>query len=214
MQRIIDAVPNMPGSVHRFCAYHIKNNFRKLYGDEDLRKLFWKASRTANFNEFQRIMVQIKALNENAFQLLSAIEPKHWSRRKFDYHPKVEHVTNNLVESFNGWLDKLRSKPPITLLEALRDQHTKLMYTRQATAERYTGRLTPKVENRIQELRKKARRASVRRVGPHEFQVMYEDETCAVKLDDTYCVCEQWPSAWYYLYSRSSFYRHYTCGGC
>ena len=134
----------------------------------------------------------IEKLNKEAYNWLSAIEPKHWSRSKFDHRPKVEHVTNNFVESFNDWLDALRFKPPISLLEGIRVQHSDLMWTRNVTAERWNHRLTPKVLGRIKELRKKSRYAIARRVGTHEFQVDYDQATYPVKLDDKYCVCEQW----------------------
>ena len=134
----------------------------------------------------------IEKLNKEAYNWLSAIEPKHWSRSKFDHRPKVEHVTNNFVESFNDWLDALRFKPPIALLEGIRVQHSDLMWTRNVTAERWNQRLTPKVLGRIKELRKKSRYAIARRVGTHEFQVDYDQATYPVKLDDKYCVCEQW----------------------
>ena len=92
-------------------------------GGEDLKNLFWKASQTLNFNEFQHTMRRIETLNKDAYEWLSAIEPKHWTRSKFDHRTKVEHVINNFVEPINDWLDVLRFKPPISLLEGIRVQH-------------------------------------------------------------------------------------------
>lgn len=32
---------------------------------------------------------------------------------------KIEHITSNFMESFNGWLDQLRFMPPVKLLDKL-----------------------------------------------------------------------------------------------
>ena len=158
-------------------------------GGEDLKNLFWKASRTTNFNEFQHTMRRIETLNKDAYKWLSAIEPKHWTRSKFDHRTKVEHVTNNFVEPFNDWLDVLSFKPPISLLEGICVQHSDLMRTRNTIAERWNKKLTPKVLGWIKELRKLSRYEIARRVGAHEFQVDYDQATYPRKLDERNCVC-------------------------
>lgn len=137
-------------------------------------------------------MEAIKNHNKSAFEWLSFIEPKHWTRSKFDHISKAEHITNNFVESFNDWLDDLRWKPPIGLLEGIRIKLADLMWTRKTKADRWTQRLTPKVMRRIKELRKKSRYVVVRRIGIYEFQVDYDTSTYPVKLDEKICVCEQW----------------------
>lgn len=43
-----------------------------------------------------------------------------WARHKFDEHVKIDHVTNNMTESFNAYVVKVREKPILTLLEWIR----------------------------------------------------------------------------------------------
>ncbi|KAK4421966.1 hypothetical protein Salat_2147300 [Sesamum alatum] len=54
-------------------------------------------------------------------------EPSTWSRHGFDASVKVDHVTNNMTESFNAFLGKMRQRPVISLLEWYR---TKRHYLR------------------------------------------------------------------------------------
>ncbi|KAF4386504.1 hypothetical protein G4B88_006760 [Cannabis sativa] len=147
---------------------------------------------TRNFDNFKHIMEKIKEFNTEAHEWLSNIDFGHWTISKFDTEVKVEHITNNFVESFNDWIDDHRYKPPIELLEGIRMQHTSMMYARKVTAERWDFKLTPKVHHKIQELLKRARHARVTRVGNDEFQVEYDTKSCTVRLSEGYCICGQW----------------------
>uniref|UniRef100_A0A803QJI4 SWIM-type domain-containing protein n=1 Tax=Cannabis sativa TaxID=3483 RepID=A0A803QJI4_CANSA len=164
----------------------------KKFGSSQLRGLFWAAAETRNFDNFKHIMEKIKEFNTEAHEWLSNIDFGHWTMSKFDTEVKVEHITNNFVESFNDWIDDHRYKPPIELLEGIRMQHTSMMYARKVTAERWDFKLTPKVHHKIQELLKRARHARVTRVGNDEFQVDYDTKSCTVRLNEGYCICGQW----------------------
>lgn len=47
-------------------------------------------------------MNEIKELNEDAYNQLSKLLAKHWSRSHFSDRSKCDKVFNNLCESFNG----------------------------------------------------------------------------------------------------------------
>ncbi|PON83184.1 hypothetical protein TorRG33x02_210180 [Trema orientale] len=102
---------------------------------------------------------------------------------------KVEQLTNNITASFNNWVDELRFMPLIALLDGIRIRHTDQMYTKKITADRWNGKLTSNVQNRINILLKKARGARVIQCGKYEFQVDSSTETCVVKLDEGTCIC-------------------------
>uniref|UniRef100_A0A803Q0P6 MULE transposase domain-containing protein n=1 Tax=Cannabis sativa TaxID=3483 RepID=A0A803Q0P6_CANSA len=112
---LIEAVTNIPDARHRFCCFHLENNMVKKFGTSHLQD--W----------------------------LSDIDFKHWTMSKFDPNVKVEHLTNNFIESFNDWIEDHRYKAPIELLEGIRMQQTAMMYARKVTADRWEHKLTPKV---------------------------------------------------------------------
>ncbi|KAM6551095.1 hypothetical protein CsatB_000903 [Cannabis sativa] len=110
---LIEVVTHIPDSHHRYCCFHIERNMTKEFGTSELKNMFWAAAETGNVHTFQQIMDQIKEFNKNAYNWLTNIDAKHWSMSCFDTSSKVEHLTNNHVESFNDWIDEVRFKPPI-----------------------------------------------------------------------------------------------------
>ncbi|KAF4398689.1 hypothetical protein G4B88_017115 [Cannabis sativa] len=80
----------------------------KEFGTSELKNMFWAAAETGNVHTFQQIMDQIKEFNKNAYNWLTNIDAKHWSMSCFDTSSKVEHLTNNHVESFNDWIDEVK----------------------------------------------------------------------------------------------------------
>ena len=48
-------------------------------------------------------------------------KPKEmWARHAYDRIIKINHVTNNMTESFNQWVGELRAKPTLTMLYGIR----------------------------------------------------------------------------------------------
>ncbi|XP_062100231.1 uncharacterized protein LOC133806114 [Humulus lupulus] len=189
---LIEAVTDIPNAGHRFCCFHLENNMVKKFGTSHLQGLFSAAAETANFENFKRIMERIKEFNHEAHVWLRNIDFKHWTMSKFDPNVKVEHLTNNFIESFNDWIEDHRYKAPIELLEGIRMQQTTMMDARKATTDRWEHKLTPKFHVKVQELHKRARFALVTRVGKEEFQVDYDKKRCVVQLNEFFCICGQW----------------------
>ena len=88
--------------LNRFCARHIFSIFKVKYPSVKIRNLFWAAARATNSHAFNAIMEDIKAVNQEANAWLIDIPSYHWSRHGFDTNAKVDHVTNNMIESFNS----------------------------------------------------------------------------------------------------------------
>ncbi|XP_073119790.1 uncharacterized protein [Henckelia pumila] len=128
---ILKALKNIhPEDSSRYCARHRYINFRKLYPGPKLKGLYWDAVRATNEIDFKHAMDFIKSVNEDAWKWLLQDEPKHWSLHAFDHHVKVDHVTNNMTESFNAWLEKSRQLPVLTLLEYIRRKVMKRIHGR------------------------------------------------------------------------------------
>ncbi|XP_048319534.2 uncharacterized protein LOC125418882 [Ziziphus jujuba] len=111
----------------RFCAKHIYANFRGKFSGLKLMGLFWAAARATNAQDFKRNMDEIKVVKEDAYKWLMEIPFCHWSRHGFDKSVKNEHITNNIIESFNSWLGESRQKPIITLIEDIRRKVMKML---------------------------------------------------------------------------------------
>ncbi|KAK4842104.1 hypothetical protein QYF36_015773 [Acer negundo] len=67
-------------------------------------------------------MDAIKATSEAAYLYLTRIPLESWTVHKFDNICKTDHITNNVVEAFNSWLNKFRTLPMLTLMERVRQK--------------------------------------------------------------------------------------------
>ncbi|GJX59902.1 hypothetical protein Tco_0291292 [Tanacetum coccineum] len=110
----------MPYVEHRQCARHIYEGFRKQYSGVEFRLLFWAVSKATYPGLFNKIMEKIKRANPNAYDYLLKKEPKIWSRAYFHIGTNCEAVKNGFSECFNSMILSVRSKPLITMLEAIR----------------------------------------------------------------------------------------------
>lgn len=74
----------------------------------DFSATFWAVTRASNIQDFEQVIESIKNINVGIWDTLSKIHPKHWSMHAFDRNYKFDHTTNNMTESFNAWLDKIK----------------------------------------------------------------------------------------------------------
>ncbi|GJU79765.1 hypothetical protein Tco_1282130 [Tanacetum coccineum] len=110
----------MPYAEHRQCARHIYEGFRKQYSGVEFRLLFWAALKATYPRLFNKIIEKTKRANLNAYDYLLKKEPKTWSRAYFHIGTNCEAFENGFSECFNLMILSIRSKPLITMLEAIR----------------------------------------------------------------------------------------------
>ncbi|XP_062086147.1 uncharacterized protein LOC133792255 [Humulus lupulus] len=112
----------VPEAEHRHCARHLEKNFSKIFRDKTLKDLLWKAAREVTIRRFEAVMLEIKSINEEAYNWLLAAGPHHWSRSHFRTQPKCDILVNNMCEGFNGTKSILaaRDRPILSMLERIR----------------------------------------------------------------------------------------------
>ncbi|GJU87653.1 pentatricopeptide repeat-containing protein [Tanacetum coccineum] len=119
---LIEAVKElMPHAEHRQCARHIYEGFRKHYSGDVFRQLFWVDSKATYPGMSNKIMEKIKRANLKAYDYLVKKEPKTWSMAYFHIGTNCEAIENRFSECFDLVILSVRSKPRITMLEAMRD---------------------------------------------------------------------------------------------
>ena len=118
---VLKVISNIfPGHLNKFCARHIFSNFKVKYPSVKIRNLFWVVATATSSYAFNVRMEDIKLVNQEAYAWFMDIPSCHWSRHGFDMNAKLDHVTNNMIESFNSHIDKHRSEHILTLLECVR----------------------------------------------------------------------------------------------
>ncbi|XP_025703631.1 uncharacterized protein [Arachis hypogaea] len=134
----------MPGVHHRFCAMHIWANFTKRWKDKQLKGAVWEYCRATTVTEFEAAMMRLKGINNAAWQYLDRLDPKTWTKAHFSEWPKVDNVTNNNCETFNGKILKYRGKPIITMLEEVRVHVMRVMARNKKSLSGYVGTVAPR----------------------------------------------------------------------
>ncbi|KAL5830481.1 hypothetical protein ACOSQ3_019949 [Xanthoceras sorbifolium] len=96
-------------------------------------------------------MKEMKERDMDAYNYMSRIPVCHWSRHAFDGHVKSDHMTNNISERFNSWIDKFRTKPALTLLENLQRSFMKCIHKRHEEDKKWKTKIPPRVWTKLTE---------------------------------------------------------------
>lgn len=90
-----------PDGEHRFCVRHLYQNFVKKFKGEKLKNKLWQIARSTTRADWTKHMDEMKALDNDAYLYLEAIEPSAWCRAFFRELPKCDLLLNNSCEVFN-----------------------------------------------------------------------------------------------------------------
>ena len=107
---------NWPQYEHSIFCRHLYNNLRKRHPGILIRHLFWKATKATYAHEFERVVNEMKDINEGVYNWLKGQTTIVWSRHMFKTNALSDIVINNMCESFNSWILKFRGKPIISMV--------------------------------------------------------------------------------------------------
>ena len=117
-----------PNALHAFCVYHIWKNVKVKY-KVTLDGLLFRAAEAPTPLEFTKTIEQMKTLHQQAGRYVEKIKPKFWARAFFPARG-FGHVTSNISESMNWWLEKARHMDPVNLFCTYIRKLNKLFFTR------------------------------------------------------------------------------------
>ncbi|XP_016206867.1 uncharacterized protein LOC107647289 [Arachis ipaensis] len=147
----------MPQVHHRFCVWHLWQNFNKQWKDLELRRLLWDAARSTTFQDFIDNMDKIKKVSEEAWTYLNKWPRHSWTKSQFSHQPKLDNICNNACEVFNARIKEARSKPIITLLEEVRMFVMRSIAKNKVKLNNYVGKLPPVIQSRLEKVRKESK---------------------------------------------------------
>ncbi|XP_072062329.1 uncharacterized protein [Arachis hypogaea] len=185
----------MPGVHHRFCAMHIWANFTKRWKDKQLKGAVWECCRATTVTEFEATMMRLKGINNAAWEYLDRLDPKTWTKAHFSEWPKVDNVTNNNCETFNGKILKYRGKPIITMLEKVIVHIMRVMARNKKSLSGYVGSVAPRQLSRLEREKEESNKWTPIWAGDDSGEI-YEVEKhptkVTVDLGNQKCTCRFW----------------------
>ncbi|XP_052728541.1 uncharacterized protein LOC108327442 [Vigna angularis] len=139
----------LPRAEHKFCMRHLYANFRKNISGQNLKNLMWKAAASTYPQAWEREMLNIKEVNEEAYKYLIAIPPRYWSRSRFTGRALCDTLNNNRSEGFNSVIFDARGKPIITMLKEIRVYLMKRLATSRIKMCNMDFDICPKIRKRL-----------------------------------------------------------------
>jgi hypothetical protein len=104
-------------SDHRECMRHLVTNFKKRFHGKLYDENLWLAAYAWQLEKYDQHMENITATNSEIQPWIYQHHPHIWMRSKFFTLTKVDYVTNNLAESFNNWINKIKFLNIVDLME-------------------------------------------------------------------------------------------------
>ncbi|XP_073351756.1 uncharacterized protein [Aegilops tauschii subsp. strangulata] len=170
------------------CIVSTRAGFR----GEDLKKCMDAGAYAYTEHDFLLAMESKNTECQAAWEWMSRIPPKDWSRHAMDTNCKTDLVVNNLSEVFNKYILDVRNKPIVTMINGVKD---KFLVRYQQTREGglvSTWEIAPTYAEKLEMNKRYARDYKSLIVGPGLFQVSSGDKTYSVDTNLKTCGCKKW----------------------
>ena len=166
---------------------NVKTHFHK-----SLNGLLFVAANTPSIQGFNKIMAAIKDVNMNAGEYIEKIDPSKWACSHFPAR-RFGHVTSNVSESMNWWLEEARHLHPVGLFCGNIDRLNQLFERRRDVFTFQTPSHFPSnVEEKLQKSIKEAKSLHVLTCVRGVFRVQrlhHPNEMRVVSLGEMECSC-------------------------
>jgi len=180
---------------HRLCLRHLYANFKKKFGGgAAIRDLMMGAAKATYFQAWEQKMLQLKAIDEGAWDWVMKHDRKLWCKHAFSFYPKCDVLMNNLSEAFNSTILIARDKNIIAMAEWIRTYLMNRISTIRSKIGNWPYRIMPMPRKRFdREIQLSGEWISTWRDGD-EFEVskMYGGFQYIVDLGKRQCTCNFW----------------------
>ncbi|XBH97076.1 hypothetical protein VPH35_087359 [Triticum aestivum] len=197
-----------PDSEHRNCVRHIYQNFHKVHKGEQLKNDLWAIARSTNEAAYTRNMDKMRDHSFAAFNWVENLSPRTWIKAFFDPFCKCDILLNNMCEVFNSYILDGRELPIKSMLDYIFWKTSNRMVGKQREAEKWTGRLCPKIQKKLDKYVEWAKNCRVREYGRGVFQVISLNNTYIVDLNMLSCNCKRWELSGIPCHHAIACFRH------
>ncbi|KAL7259017.1 hypothetical protein ACSBR1_005010 [Camellia fascicularis] len=183
----------LPEASHRRCCMHLFNNFRGKFLGMILRKNFWKALRACSERAYDEAMQAIQGISKEAYAWLQNVLVEARSRHAFHGTIRNDHITNNMIESFNNWLGISRSKPILTMLKTIRCKLMGKFQMRYQKALQWQSNVTLNIKKKLDKTLYESKKCKVEYAGDQEYDIKdNEGVRHIVHVGRMSCSCREW----------------------
>ena len=192
------AVDNVfPGVEHRECMRHLAANFVKKFKGKFFTDNLWRASLTCSVRKHNYHMRQLYT-NDKVKEYLETHHSKLWARSQFSELSKVDYVHNNLAESFNSTIRKLKDLYLVDLIDRIRIEYVEKFHFRVGiAAAKFMGHIIIPAVMKVLKQRTEGLIMNMRFISDITSEVSVLDKQnkewrYPVDLQAKTCSCRQW----------------------
>ncbi|CAH9125870.1 unnamed protein product [Cuscuta epithymum] len=193
IEAIINAVSNvLPLAEHRHCARHIFALWHKSFKGDEMKLLFWKIVKAYNMADYNDAFDELAKVNVEAATAFKTYNPKVFCRAFMKTSIRTDAVTNNMAETFNGYIINARTKHIIYMLEEIRAALMQRLVLKRQEMENGDSIICPRIQSRLELEKGKAAYCDVLPSTCHTFQVNLNLDSLSVDLGAETCTCRKW----------------------
>ncbi|XP_022728814.1 uncharacterized protein LOC111284411 [Durio zibethinus] len=184
---------------HGYSIYYLMDSFIQNLkgpfhgeGRASLPGSFLAAAKAVRLDGFRMYTEQIKRVSLNAYDWIMQNEPEYWANAFFKGE-HFNHITLDIAESYAKWIEEARELPIIPKVELLRCKIMELMNGRRMESGKWSTKLTPSKQEKVQEECAKACGLKVLFSSETLFEV-HDNSINVVDIDKRHCSCAMWES--------------------
>ncbi|KAL2901663.1 Transposase for insertion sequence element IS406 [Bienertia sinuspersici] len=119
---IVSAVQTvLPQAEHRHCARHVYANWQKRgFRGGEMKQAFWKVAKAYNQTDYNEALGELEEASPLAATAFRSFTPETFCRAFMDPAIKCDAITNNMAETFNGYIINARTHHLLYMMEEIR----------------------------------------------------------------------------------------------
>ncbi|KAI8550495.1 hypothetical protein RHMOL_Rhmol06G0111400 [Rhododendron molle] len=181
-----------PGVEHRYCMRHKYSNFQKVHKGKELKDLMWEAASAYTLHEFRAKMMEVRAVDVKAHEWLLKEPPKYWARCFYSPRAKTNRMVNNLSESFNNSIKKVRDQPILTMMEGLKRYVMQRYVERTKFCNSFKTNICLSISKKLEIEKANAKGYSVMYCSTMKFEIRSPYKSWIVDIGLCTCTCKKW----------------------
>ncbi|XP_021722494.1 uncharacterized protein LOC110689984 isoform X2 [Chenopodium quinoa] len=157
-----------------------------------MKLLFWKVAKSYNEADYNDSLKELSDANEEAAKAFTTYKPELFCRAFLSTTMRSDAITNNMAETFNGYIINARTKHLVYMLEDIRVALMERLVSKTKYMEKQTSTLCPRIQAILEKEKTKAACYDVSPSTNTLFNVRHNLDQLNVDLEAKTCTCRKW----------------------
>lgn len=187
---IVDAVnQHLPLAEHLCCVEHVQKAIAAKFKG-DVTPHLWKAAKTYDREEFNRLLQVIRKINPETHDYLNLVGLRLWSLA-WSPLPRFGIVTTDVTHFLDAWMDEILAKSHFEILVAISRKVMDLFHTRKVESSSLPPSLVPSSMQLLNDMIQNAAKLQIIGYTPQNSIVQDGKMEYVVNLDERTCQCNR-----------------------